>query len=91
MRRTRLHLAVAGVLLVVAGLFVPLPPGAQWTAHLLVGWIVGALAFCIPLLRLAFRLDASATADVLENAEGGRTETDVIVVVAALASLGAVP
>ncbi len=90
MRRTRLHLAVAGVLLVVAGLFVPLPPGAQWTAHLLVGWIVGALAFCIPLLRMAFRLDASATADVLEGAEGGRTETDVIVVIAAVASLGAV-
>ncbi|HET7822088.1 MAG TPA: DUF1345 domain-containing protein [Ornithinibacter sp.] len=90
MRRTRLHLAVAGVLLVAAGLFVPLPPGAQWTAHLLVGWVVGALAFCIPVLRMAFRLDASATADVLEGAEGGRTETDVIVVIAAIASLGAV-
>ena len=90
MRRTRLHLAVAGVFLVVAGLLVPLPPGAQWTAHLLVGWIVGTLAFCLPLLRLVFRLDAAATADMLENAEGGRTETDVIVVIAALASLGAV-
>jgi uncharacterized membrane protein len=78
------------VLFVVAGLVVPLPSGAQWTAHLLVGWIVGALAFCIPLLRMAFRLDASATASLLENAEGGRTETDVIVVIAALASLGAV-
>ena len=71
-------------------LLVPLPPGAQWTAHLLVGWIVGTLAFCLPLLRLVFRLDAAATADMLGNAEGGRTETDVIVVIAALASLGAV-
>ena len=90
MRRTRLYLAVAGVLLVVAGLLLPLPSGAEWTAHLLVGWVVGALAFCIPVLRLAFRLDAQATADVLEGAEGGRTETDAIVVIAALASLGAV-
>ncbi|CAN7460041.1 DUF1345 domain-containing protein [Knoellia sp. LjRoot47] len=89
MRRTRIHLAVGGVLL-FAGLLVPLPAGAQWPAHLLVGWIVGALAFCIPVLRLAFRLDASATAGMLEGAEGGRTETDVIVIIAALASLGAV-
>jgi uncharacterized membrane protein len=89
-RRTRLQLAVAGVLLVGAGLLVPLPAGAQWTTHLLVGWVVGALAFCLPLLRRAFQLDASATADMFENAEGGRTETDLIVVIAALASLGAV-
>ncbi|GAA4123030.1 DUF1345 domain-containing protein [Knoellia locipacati] len=89
MRRTRIHLAVAGALLLV-GLLVPLPAGAQWPAHLLVGWVVGALAFCVPVLRMAFRLDASATAGALEGAEGGRTETDVIVVIAALASLGAV-
>ena len=81
MRRTRTYLALAGVLLVVAGLLVPLPAGAEWTAHLLVGWVVGALAFCAPVLRLAFRLDADATADVLEGAEGGRTETDAIVVI----------
>ncbi len=68
----------------------PVVVGAQWTAHLLVGWIVGALAFCLPLLRWAFRLDASATADMFEDAEGGRTETDVIVVIAAIAGLGAV-
>ena len=89
-RRTRIHLAVAAVLLVAAGLLVPLPAGAQWPAHLLVGWVVGALAFCVPLLRLAHRLDAPATAELLEGAEGGRTETDVIVVIAAVASLGAV-
>jgi uncharacterized membrane protein len=77
-RRTRPYLAVAGALLVVAGLLVPLPSGAQWPAHLRVGWVVGALAFCIPVLRLAFRLDAGATADVLEGAEGGRTETETM-------------
>lgn len=89
MRRTRLHLAVAGVLLVAAGLLVPLPPGAQWPAHLLVGWVVGALAFCVPTLGLVHRLDSPATASLFDGAEGGRTETDVIVVIAACASLAA--
>ena len=89
MRRTRLHLAVAGIVLVVAGVLVPLPTGAQWPAHLLVGWVVGALAFCVPTLSMVRHLDAPATASLFEGADGGRTETDVIVVIAAVASLGA--
>jgi uncharacterized membrane protein len=88
-RRTRLHLAVAGALLVVVSLLVPLPVGAQWPAHLLIGWVVGAVAFCVPLLRLVHRLDAPDTAALVAGADGGRTETDVIVVVAAVASLAA--
>lgn len=90
MRRTRFHLAVAAVLLVAAALLVPLPAGAHWTAHLLVGWVVGAVTFCVPVLRLALRVDAEATGALFEGAEGGRTETDVIVVIAAVSSLGAV-
>lgn len=89
-RRVRLHLALAGVLLVAAALLVPLPSGAQWPVHLLVGWVVGALAFALPLLRLVHRLDARETAQLFEGAQGGRTETDVIVVLAAFASLAAV-
>jgi uncharacterized membrane protein len=88
-RRTRLHLAVAGVLVVVVGLVAPLPTGAQWPPHLLVGWVVGALAFCVPTLWRVRHIDAPATASLFDGADGGRTETDVIVVIAALASLGA--
>jgi uncharacterized membrane protein len=78
------------VLLVVAAVLVPLPAGATWPAHVLVGWVVGTLAFCVPVLRLAHRLDADETAQLLEGAQGGRTETDVIVVLASLASLAAI-
>ena len=78
------------MLLVVAALAVPLPAGAGWPAHVLVGWVVGSLAFSVPLLALAHRLDADETAELLEGRDGGRTETDVIVVLASVASLAAI-
>lgn len=90
MRSTRRHLLLAGVLAALVGVLVPLPHGTGWPAHLLLGWVAGALAFSIPVLVRCHRADAEATAGHLEGAEGGRTETDVIVVVATLASLGAV-
>ena len=67
----------------------PLPTGAQWPPHLLVGWVAGALASCVPTLWRVRHLDAPATASLFDGADGGPTETDVIVVIAALASLGA--
>lgn len=89
MRRRRLHLAIAGALLVVTAVLVPVPDDS-WPARLLVGWVVGSLSFVLPVLRRAHRLDADETGAVFEGAEGGRTETDVIVVLAAFASLAAV-
>lgn len=90
MRHTRWHLALAAVLAVLVGTLVPLPGGTGPAAHALLGWVVGALAFSVPVLVRCHRVDADATAGHFEGAEGGRTETDVIVVAAALASLGAV-
>ncbi len=89
MRRRRLHLGVAGLLLAATAVLVPVP-GSAPSEHLLVGWLVGVAAFCLPVLRLVHRLDGPATREHLHGAEGGRTETDVIVVLAAIASLGAV-
>lgn len=90
MRRPRIHLALAGVLLVVVTLLAPLPDGAGWPARVLVGWVVGALAFSLPVLHLAHRLDAEETVALLQGSEGGRTETDVVVVLASVASLAAI-
>jgi uncharacterized membrane protein len=89
-RHTRRNLLVAGLLLVLTALLVPLPSSASWPAHLLLGWSVGAAAFSVPVLVLSHRMSAGATADLFEGADGGRTETDVIVVLAAFASLGAI-
>jgi uncharacterized membrane protein len=88
-RRRRLRLAVAGVFLLAAALLVPLP-WTDWPSHVLVGWVVGVAAFCVPILRLVHRLDARGTAEHAADSEGGRTETDVVVVLASVASLGAV-
>lgn len=78
------------MLLVASAFLVPLPAGNGWAAHLLVGWVVGALAFSLPVLRLAQRLDADGTTELVRGREGGRTETDVVVVLASVASLVAV-
>ncbi len=78
------------MLAALVGVLVPLPDGTGWPAHLLLGWLAGALAFSVPVLLRCHRADAETTAGHLEGAEGGRTETDVVVVVATLASLGAV-
>jgi uncharacterized membrane protein len=88
-KRRRLRLLVAGAVLVLVALLVPVP-ASEWIARLLVGWVAGVLAFCLPVLRDAHRLDADATAALFEGGEGGRTETDVVVVAAAFVSLAAV-
>ncbi|HMM95028.1 MAG: DUF1345 domain-containing protein [Micrococcales bacterium] len=89
MRHTRRHLLIGGVVLVLVWALVPLP-GQGVVARLLLGWVVGSLAFSIPVLVRCHRADAAATRKHLEGLEGGRTETDVVVVTAAVASLGAV-
>lgn len=78
------------MLLVLAAVAVPLPGGSSWPAHVLVGWVVGSLAFTVPVLVRAHRMDAAATAELFEGADGGRTETDVTVVLASFASLAAI-
>ena len=75
--------------LVAVTLAVPVP-GDAWVARLLLGWTLAAVVFCAPLLHAAGRLDADATARRFRGGAGGRTETDVVVVGASLASLVAV-
>ena len=81
---------MAGVLLLLVAVLVPLPGGSAWPEHLLVGWVAAVVVFCAPVLREVHRLDAADTAALFEGADGGRTETDVVVVLAAVVSLGAV-
>ncbi len=90
MRRRRPLLAAAVVLFLLVALLVPLPRGSSWPEHLLVGWVVAVAVLCVPVLREVHRLDGPGTAALFEGADGGRTETDVVVVLAALVSLGAV-
>ena len=63
----------------VTAVLVPVPDDS-WPARLLVGWVVGSLSFVLPVLRRAHRLDADETGAVFEGAEGGRTETAVMLV-----------
>ena len=56
----------------------------------LVGWVVGSLSFAVPLLLHLYRQDVDATRTRVEGTEATRSETDLIIIVASLASLGAI-
>lgn len=77
------------VALVLVAVLAPVP-GGSWVSRLLLGWVLAAAVLCVPVLLAARRLDADGTARRFAGAEGGRTETDVVVLGAALASLAAV-
>lgn len=77
------------VTLVLVTVLAPVPDGS-WVSRLLLGWVLAAAVLCVPVLLAARRLDADGTAARFTGAEGGRTETDVVVLGSALASLAAV-
>lgn len=90
MHRTRTRLVIAAVAGVVAALVIPVPSGAGAAMSGLIGWIVGSLGFSVPLLVHLFRQDVDATRTRVEGSDAGRSETDIIVLLASLASLGAI-
>ncbi len=90
MHRTRTRLAGATLLGAVSGVLVPVPADAAAAMSVLIGWVVGALAFSVPLLVHLFRQDVDATRTRVEGTDANRSETDIVVVLASLASLAAV-
>ncbi len=90
MHRTRTRLLIAAAAGLVAALLTPVPLAAGPVMSGLVGWIVGSLGFSVPLLVHLFRQDVDATRTRVEGSTAGRSETDIIVLLASLASLGAI-
>ncbi|MEU3271480.1 DUF1345 domain-containing protein [Saccharomonospora sp. NPDC006951] len=62
----------------------------NWQAGLLVGWMAGAIVFLIWTWLIILPMDSRSTARHAVNEDPGRAWTDVLVVLSALASLGAV-
>lgn len=90
MLKTRLNLLAALVLGLLVGLLAPVPAHAGWPFRMLLAWSVTSAAFCVPVLRRIHRLDAEQTRARYATEEGDRTETDLIVVLASVASLVAI-
>lgn len=90
MKRSRVVLVVAAVLGVLAGLLVPLPDKVLWSTPFLVGLAVGELVFAGATLWHVFRTEQPETEEAMADADGGRTETDIVVVIGALASLAGI-
>lgn len=84
------RLVAAAAIGTVIGLVVPIPRQSAVTTHVLIGFIGFALVFCLPLLRTVLRADPGDTQSYVDGMDATRSETDVIVVLAALGSLGGV-
>lgn len=89
-RRIRIRLALSAVVGLVVGVALPFPDAAGLSFKILSGWVVGAACFAFPLLAALMRMDAQETHDHVDGEDPGRRVSDVIVVVAALMSLGGV-
>jgi uncharacterized membrane protein len=82
------RLLVSAAVGIAVGLAVGVP--AKWQIGLLVGWIAGATTQNIWVWLTIRRMDAQQTAAHAVREDPGRAITDVAVLVAAVASLGAV-
>ncbi len=89
-RHKLIRLAVAAAIGTGTALVIPTPARAGLLGHVLVGFVVMALLFALPLLFLILRADAETTKDLVHGLDAGQSLVDLIVVVAALASLGGV-
>ena len=86
----RRRLLVAAVLGVVAGILVPLGSAVNLLTHALLGFVVGGLAFAVPLLVHVLKHDASDTRSRVAGRDGDAKWYDVVVIVVGLASLAGV-
>ena len=82
----RRRLVIALACAIVAG-FVPLGAASGALTHGLVGFIVGGLAFAVPLLAHILGHDAPATREKVAGRDGDAAWYDVVVIVVGLASL----
>jgi uncharacterized membrane protein len=88
--RISFRLLIALVAGVVAALFAPALGSPAPVSRALVGFIVASLAFCVPLMWVVMRLDAEDTVAYVDGMDPTRSETDIIVVFASLASLAGI-
>ncbi|HSU74759.1 MAG TPA: DUF1345 domain-containing protein [Terrabacter sp.] len=90
MHLIRRRLAVAGIIGVLAGMFMPLGPAHHLLTHSLAGFVVGGLVFSVPLLVHILRQDAASTQERVRGRDGDAAWYDVVVIVVGLASLAGV-
>ncbi|MEW1952458.1 DUF1345 domain-containing protein [Terrabacter sp. NPDC080008] len=90
MHLIRRRLAVAAVLGVLAGLFVPLGAAHSLLTHALAGFVVGGLVFAVPLLVHIWRQDAASTQERVRGRDGDAAWYDIVIIVVGLASLAGV-
>jgi len=81
---------VAGIIGVLAGMFMPLGPAHHLLTHSLAGFVVGGLVFSVPLLVHILRQDAASTQERVRGRDGDAAWYDVVVIVVGLASLAGV-
>jgi uncharacterized membrane protein len=89
-RHKLVRLGIAAVLGAAVSLVLPVPPDAALAAHVLIGFTVAALAFALPLIRVILRATPEETEKYVRGLDPGRSVVDIVVLVAALASLGGV-
>lgn len=86
--RARTRVLTATAVGVVVGAAVTVP--ATWRYGLLIGWMAAAAVFLVWVWARIWPMDAAKTAAHAIREDPGRAGSDLIVLVAALASLGAV-
>lgn len=86
----RRRLALAVLVGVLAGAFVPLGPAGGALVHGLAGFVVGGLTFALPLLLHVLGHDAPATRGKVAGRDGDAAWYDVVVILVGLASLAGV-
>ncbi|XVX20055.1 hypothetical protein ACQP1U_17505 [Actinomycetota bacterium] len=88
--RVDLRLGVAAVIGAAAAALAPLPGDVAWVVRALLGFVVAALVLVVPLLFEILRVDAASTQDYVKGHAPSRSQIDLVVFGAALASLAGV-
>ena len=88
-RHKLIRLGIGVALGIVAAAVLP-SPDRSLVARMLVGFVVSALTFTLPLLWRTFHADVGQTRSYVDGLDPGRSLTDVIVLVASVAALAGV-
>lgn len=84
------RLAIAAVVAVSVSALMPAVPGVHTIGRVLIGFVICALGFAVPLIIRMLRADQIETAQHVDGLDPGRSLTDLIVFVGSLASLAGV-
>ena len=85
--RIYVRLAIATAIGIAAGLAIPSLGTPALVSRLLVGFVAAALGFSVPLMLMIMRVSADDTVSYVNDMDPTRSETDILVVLASLASL----